>query len=105
MPACGSQAMTAELKSNMGPVKSHACDSCGEHVSPSWTFSSLLIAVVFSGVVATLWMAIPAGGGEPDLTTAGAGVSVTLAIFFALAFRYADRAPLVLRKAHRYKQV
>ena len=97
--------MTAELKSNMGPARSHACDSCGEHVSPSRSFFFVLVVVMFSGIAVTLWLAIPAGGGAADQTTAIAGAFVTLAVLFALAYRYADRTPLVLRKAHRYKQV
>ena len=104
-PACGGQAMTATLKANIGPAKSRACDSCGEHVSPSWNFFFVLLVVVFSGVVITLWMAIPAGGGAANVTTAVAGLLVTSAVFVALAFRFALRAPLVRRRGHPHKLV
>jgi hypothetical protein len=64
-----------------------------------------VVAVFCTALFVTIWVATPVDGGASDLTKVTIGVALSLAVFFALAFRYTVRAPLVLRKAHPYKQV
>lgn len=66
MPGVRASGDDGHIEAEHRARRSHACDSCGEHVSPSWSFSSVLLVVVFSGLVVTLWLAIPAEGGAAD---------------------------------------
>jgi len=79
--------MSPSVKANIGPAKTHPCDSCGVHVSPSWAFVVGLSAVAGAGFISAV--------SRPDYAISL--LIATAVIVFTLIFRYSQRVPLVRR--------
>jgi ribosomal protein L37AE/L43A len=88
-PVCRREAMSRKTKLNLGPAKTHACDSCGASVGPSWAFSLIVCFPAIAGL-ATFFV-LPLGA-------AIVAAFLALAIMFALMFRYWLRVPLMEKK-------